>query len=397
MKACIPQYSHLLSDLEFATAGKDTRETIIWSDTLNASFERAQKALSDTKFITIPRPSDTPIITNDGAVMTGGLGAVLYVLRKCSMMLGGYFSVKLKPHQLKWLLCEVEALAISASVNHGSKYIIESRNTVQILTDSRPCVQAYKRLCRGLFYSSARVGTFLSTLSRYKVSLQHIPGAANLPADYHSRNLMECVNKECQICTFFKDSANATVFRMTVDDVLERKVPMPFITKPAWKATQQDWLSLRRTYAHLSQGTRTNHKANNIRDVKRYLRVCTLGRDGLLVVRKKVPFSPALDLIVVPQHIVSGLITALNLRMQHPTKSQLSKIFHLYFYAFDADSEIRDEQCSHCTSLASFPQVIEEFFTSPPLPTPGAEFACDIMRRARQHIFLLRDCFSSFT
>ena len=165
--------------------------------------------------------------------MTGGLGAVLYVLRKGSMMLGGYFSAKLKPHQLKWLPCEVEALAISASVNHWSKYIMESRNTVQILTDSRPCVQAYGRLCGGLFSSSARVGTFLSTLSRYKVSLQHIPGAANLPADYHSRNPMECVNKECQICPFIKDSANATVFRMTVDDVLERKVPMPFITKPA--------------------------------------------------------------------------------------------------------------------------------------------------------------------
>ena len=196
---------------------------------------------------------------------------------------------------------------------------------------------------------------------RYKVSLQHIPGAANLPADYHSRNPMECANKECQICTFIKDSANATVFRMTVDDVLERKVPMPFITKPAWKATQQDCPSLRRTYAHLAQGTRPNPKANNIRDVKRYLRDCTLGRDGLLVVRKEAPFAPALDLIAVPQHIVSGLITALHLRMQHPTKSQLSKIFHRYFYAFDADTEIRDvvEQCSLCTSLASFPQEIE--------------------------------------
>ena len=87
--------------------------------------------------------------------------------------------------------------------------------------------------------------------------------------------------------------------------------------------------------------------------------------------------------------------------MQHPNKSQLSKIFHRYFYAFDADSEIRYvvEQCSHCTSLASFPQEIEKLSTSPPLPTPGAEFACDIMRCARQHnvIFLLRDCFSSFT
>ena len=139
-------------------AGKDTRETIIWSDTLNSSFERAQRALSETKFITIPRPSDTLIITNDGAVITGGLGAVLYVLRKGSMMLGGYFSAKLKPHQLtlKWLPCEVEALAISVSVNHWSKYIIECRNTVQISTVFRlmgDCVDCYFLLVPELAHS----------------------------------------------------------------------------------------------------------------------------------------------------------------------------------------------------------------------------------------------------
>ena len=166
---------------------------------------------------------------------------------------------------------------------------------------------------------------------RYKVSLQHIPGAAHLPADYHSRNAMECANKECQICTFIKDSANATVFRMTVDDVLKRKVPMPFITKPAWKATQQDCPSLRRTYAHLAQGTRPNPKANNIRDVKRYLRVCTLGRDCLLVVRKEAPFAPALDLIVVPQHIVSGLILpsicACSTQLNHSSQKSSTDTF----------------------------------------------------------------------
>ena len=65
-------------------------------------------------------------------------------------------------------------------------HILESTNTVQILSDSRPCVQAYDRLCQGQFSLSASVSTFLSTLSCYKVSLQHISGVANLPADYHS-------------------------------------------------------------------------------------------------------------------------------------------------------------------------------------------------------------------
>ena len=89
------------------------------------------------------------------------------------MHVGGFFSARLKQHQVNWLPCEIKALAISASINHWSPYILESTNTVQILSDSWPCVQAYDRLCRGQFSSSAHVSTFLSALSRYKVSLQH--------------------------------------------------------------------------------------------------------------------------------------------------------------------------------------------------------------------------------
>ena len=77
------------------------------------------------------------------------------------MHVGGFFSARLKQHQVNWLPCEIEALAISASINHWSPYILESTNTVQILSDSRPCVQAYDRLCRGQFSSSACVSTFL--------------------------------------------------------------------------------------------------------------------------------------------------------------------------------------------------------------------------------------------
>ena len=329
----------------------------------------------------------------------GGIGSVLYILRDNKMCLGGYFSAKLKPHQIKWLPCEVEALAISSSVNHWGPHIIESNHQTQVLTDSKPCIQAYEKLSRGEFSSSARISTFLSTLSRYHISMQHISGVDNLPADYLSRNPMECDNGACQICSFVSDCQQATIHRICVSDVLDGKSPMPFTNPNAWKKTQQDCSVLRRTFSHLSQGTRPTKKMTNIRDIKRYLQAVTIGTDNLLVVKKQIPFSPARDLIVIPQHVINGLLTALHLRLQHPSKLQLKTIFHRYFCALDADKLIDEvsSKCAQCASLAKLPREIAEFSTTYPPDRPGVRLACDVMCRARQKVFVIRDVFSSFT
>ena len=197
-------------------------------------------------------------------------------------------------------------LAISSSINHWAPYIIESNNTVQVLTDSRPCVQAFDKLCRGEFSSSARVSSFLSTLSRFKVSLQHFSGSTNLPADFSSRNPPQCNEQNCQVCTFIQESSYSVVNKISVTDILEGRSPMPYISQTAWKSIQQDCSALRRTYSHLSQGTRPNKKATSIKDVKRYLRVATLSRDGLVVVKHQLPFAPSRNLVVVPRHILSS-------------------------------------------------------------------------------------------
>ncbi|MES9905325.1 MAG: RNase H-like domain-containing protein [Sedimenticola sp.] len=143
LKACIPQYSSLLADLESYAGGKDSSEKIEWTDSLSLAFQKAQQALSNPRNIVIPRPSDQLVITNDGAVRNGGIGSVLYVLRDGKMLLGGYVSAKLKTHQNKWLPCEVEALAISSALNHWASYILESSEETQVLTDSKPCIQRH--------------------------------------------------------------------------------------------------------------------------------------------------------------------------------------------------------------------------------------------------------------
>ena len=61
----------------------------------------------------LPKRSDQITIVHDGSHV--GIGSVLYLKRHDSIKLGGYFSAKLKSHQIRWYPCEIEALSISQS------------------------------------------------------------------------------------------------------------------------------------------------------------------------------------------------------------------------------------------------------------------------------------------
>ena len=195
----------------------------------------------------------------------------------------------LRKHQVNWLPCEVEALCIAASVKHFSPYIIQSNHQPCLLTDSRPCVQAFEKLCRGEFSASPRVTSFLSIVSRYQVSVRHLSGSANIPSDFASRNAPDCTNPKCQICNFIVQTEDSVVRSASVHDVQDNMTRCPFTTRSAWLDIQSDCPDLRRTHAHLKQGTRPSKKLTKVKDVKRYLSVATIGKDGLLVVPRKDP------------------------------------------------------------------------------------------------------------
>lgn len=86
----------------------------------------------------------------DGALRKLGLGAILHVGREGKPLLTGFFNAKLRPNQRQWLPYEIEALAIAAAINHYSPFIIQSKLSTCVLTDSKPCVQAYEKLCKRL-------------------------------------------------------------------------------------------------------------------------------------------------------------------------------------------------------------------------------------------------------
>jgi len=172
----IPGCSTLLAKLDDTVAGHESKETVQWTDDLRTSFRNAQAALSTAHTISLPRPGDQLWIVTDGAVQKPGIGATLYVNCDGKLRLAGFCSAKLRGSQTAWLPCEVEALAIAVATKHFSPYLIQSHHEACILTDSKPCVQAYEKLCRGEFSASPRVSTFLSTVSRYQASVRHVYG-----------------------------------------------------------------------------------------------------------------------------------------------------------------------------------------------------------------------------
>lgn len=157
--------------------------------------------------------------------------------------------------------------------------------------------------------------------------------------------------------------------------------------------------NIRRTIAHLRQGTRPSKKITNIRDVKIYLNVASLARDGLLVVKKQLPFTPYQGCIVIPRQILDGLLTSLHIKLDHPSCHQLKNVVSRYFYALDLEKavELTTNTCHQCASLLKTPKVCVEQGSSDPPETVGSTFAADVLKRERQLILVIRECVTSFT
>ena len=234
----LPQCSRFMTPLDDVVAGRQSNEVISWSDDLRAAFKEAQLALSSNRTITLPKPDDLLWIVTDGTVRTPGIGATFYVSRGNKLHLAGFFSAKLRGSQVSWLPCEIEALSIATATKHFSPCIIQSHNKACILTDNKPCVQAFEKLCRGEFSTSPRVSTFLSVVSSFQASVRHVSGAAILPSDFASRNAPPpaCQDVTCQMCAFIHRTQECVVRQTSIQDILHGHARLPFTTRASWLA-----------------------------------------------------------------------------------------------------------------------------------------------------------------
>ena len=71
---------------------------------------------------------------------------------------------------------------------------------------------------------------------------------------------------------------------------------------------------------------RPSKKVTNVKDIKRYLNEVATEKDGLLVVRRHDPLLRTTELIVVPHSVLDGLITALHIKIDHPSKPHFEQV-----------------------------------------------------------------------
>ena len=118
---------------------------------------------------------------------------------------------------------------------------------------------------------------------------------------------------------------------------------------------------------------------------------------GVLIHRKSNPDGSDFELMIVPNALAAGLISALHLRLGHPTKTQFKKLWGRYFFAINSEKFIDDctQSCSLCTSLKSLQRELFKQSTSQVPDTIGKFFSANI-RRENQKIMVLLDVFSSF-
>ena len=393
----LKNYSEIMHPLEEVVGDRKSNEKIIWTDMLMTAFKQSQERLKVSETLILPKKKDQIQIITDAS--NTGIGAAMYVIRDGTPKVAGYFSACYKKHQTSWYPCEAEALSINCAVMHFAPYIIDSDNQTTVLTDSLPCVKAYAKLKKGQFSASSRVSTFLSSLCRFNIHLGHLKGTENIYSDYASRNATPCDNKKCQICLYVQDTIDSVVRACTVKDVIESSAPVPFSSRAGWFEMQLSDDSLRRTCAHLKQGTRPSRKSTEVRDVKQYLQKARIEKDGLLVVSSYTPSIGRSSRIVVPRVYLHGLLECLHLKLQHPAKSQLKQVFNRAFYALDLDTalEVVSKSCHACVSLSNMPNRFMKQSTTTIPTTVGSNFAADVVKRSGKDILMLREYVSSYT
>ena len=132
----LPRHSDVLYHLDkVCSSTSSSNEKIVWNTELEEAFIKSQQYLKSAETLTLPKIDDKIQITTDAAASTRGLAATMYVIRD-KPYIAGVFNARKSEHQSGWLICEIEALAISAAVKHFGPYIAQSKHTTEVFTDS---------------------------------------------------------------------------------------------------------------------------------------------------------------------------------------------------------------------------------------------------------------------
>ena len=394
-----PNLTKIMDPFDKLVGDKESNDLIVWNDELRLKLQEAKDHVENISDVYLPHPNDQLIIITDGARTPPGVGFVLQARNAANeVRTVRFYSVKLKPHHLKWSPCEIEAVAFGTAIEAFYDIIKESSKPVIICPDSKPVCDATKLLSQGKFSLSPRIQTFLNNMGKIRCEVQHVSGKTghNKIADFQSRNTEPCFAEICQLCNYVNHQSD-TILDPRVCAIQEE---IPYSNRQGWKSIQQQDKSCILAKTALSTGQLISKKSGKVNtDARRILTQAKIANDDLLIVPKAINFSTEKhERIVVPSSYNQSLLTQMHYKHEHPTKSQLKSLFDKYFFGLGINlilDKLYDE-CSLCNSMKKLPKQ-EIFSTTTNATMPGTHFVADVMRRAKQKILVIRDQFSSFT
>ena len=394
-----PNLAKVMDPFDKITSDKDSKDKITWTTDLNLAFQAAKDNIANIKEVYLPHPNDQLIIITDGARTPPGVGFVLQARDSNNKVRTvRHYSVKLKPHHIKWTPCEIESVAFGTAIEAFYDIIKESTKPVIICPDSKPVCDATNLLKKGKFSLSPRIQTFLNNMGKVSCDIQHISGKSgqNQIADFQSRNTTLCKSEICQLCNYVNQQADTIIDTK----ITNMSTDIPYANRSAWKNVQTQDKAITLAKNVITTGQLISKKPGKVNsDARKIQTNAKIANDGLLVVLRSIPYSTTKEeRIVVPSSYLPTLINQLHNQNSHPSKHQIKQIFDKYFFGVGVANVIEEryEKCQICSAMKKLPNA-NKFQTTTNAQIPGTHYGCDIIKRAKQIIIVLRDQFSSYT
>ena len=104
------------------------------------------------------------------------------------------------------------------------------------------------------------------------------------------------------------------------------------------------------------------------------------------------------SVISVPPSLFPGVINALHIRLEHPSKAQLTSLVSRYFYTPGWKSIVEEvcNNCHQCAAVRKLPKILLDDTSTTPSGI-ASNFAVDIIERQLQKIFIIRESLSQYT
>ena len=268
-------------------------------------------------------------------------------------------------------------------------------------------LRQYSRAKQGKFSVSSRISSFLLSINELNVELVHKAGNKIPATDFFSRNCIGCGVKRCQICQFVSKEVfvgENAVRQISANDILNGTLSMPYIQPSAWLGLQQKDNKLKLLRKLIANGQqpepkktgKENRTLKNLHSlyVKGKLKIA---QNGLLTTEYVDENGQVYNPIIVPSTLYPGLVSAIHLKLVHPSKYQMTKLLSRYFLCPRSSRVITDvvDSCHTCLSLKPLPPTLFSETTTVS-DDFGSRFSADVMVRNSQHILFVMEKLTGF-